>query len=130
MEFPSHMAVENTFDAAKCVGRVFCGRCCCGQRHARYVRVDQGIPDGKELPKAMEVEKTFVVQRANLRAQTRVTERNISGFPREGSLALEVLVWTNGSRDSGVAEWLKAHTAQEDPCTAFWVEQSQFLTNH
>ena len=82
------MAVENTFDAAECVGRVFCGRCCCGQRRARYVRVDQGIPDGKELPKAMEVEKQFVVQRANLRRQTRVTERNIKGLPREGSLAL------------------------------------------
>ena len=41
-----------------------------------------------------------------------------------------VLVWADGSRDSVVSEWLKAHTAQEDPCTAFWVEQSQFLTNH
>ena len=36
-----------------------------------------------------------------------------------------VLVWTDGSRDSGVSEWLKAHAAQKDPCTAFWVEQSQ-----
>ena len=37
-----------------------------------------------------------------------------------------VLVWTDGSSDSCVSEWLKAHTAQEDPCTAFWVEQSQY----
>ena len=35
----------------------------------------------KESPKAMEVEKPFVVQRANLRRQTRVTERNNSELP-------------------------------------------------
>ena len=46
------------------------------------------ISDGKEFQKAMDVENTFVVQRANLRRQTRVTERNISEFPRKGSLAL------------------------------------------
>ena len=47
-------------DAGKCAGRVFCGRYCCRQRRARYVRVDQGIPDGKELPKAIEVEKPLL----------------------------------------------------------------------
>ena len=113
-------------DAGKCAGRVFCGRYCCGQRRARFVRVDQGIPDGKELPKAIEVEKpllstvpAFVV---------RPEFQKGTSWDSQGREAWHwhVLVWTDGSRDSGVSEWLKAHTAQEDPCTAFWVEQSQY----
>ena len=41
-----------------------------------------------------------------------------------------MLVWTDGSRDSGVSEWLKAHTVQEDPHPTFRVEQSQYSVPH
>ena len=87
--FPLHMAVENIYiDAGKCAGRVFCGRYCCGQRRARCVRVDQGIPDGKELPKAIEVEKPLLSTVPAFVVRPELQKGTIMGFPREGSLAL------------------------------------------